>query len=201
MQEGDLILDEVAVLKPVGEKLASEGKQVAQADRKLRDDAKALETSIQQFNAAMDELNAGAKERSEQCPAQIADPALLETCNARARQLIEQQQTLAEQRGPLGTRQQELNARIDKHNVVAKDYDKRNQEFSHRDMLNQRDSEDWLERARAFFSSESTADLVTSAGNPAACSSERLAELAKPGAVAGLKRAQACLKAIKAAIK
>jgi len=201
VQEGDLILEEVAVLKPASEKLAKEGKQVAQADQKLRDEVKALETSIKQFNTSMEELNAGAKEHSEQCPSRIEDPVLLESCNTRAKHLIELQQTLADQRAPLTTRQQELNAQIEKHNAASKDYAKRNQEFSQRDMLNQHDAEDWLGRARTFLSSERVTAFLTSAGDPAACSAERLAELAKLAAVPGLKRAQECLKAIKAAAR
>ena len=201
VQEGDLLLEEVAVLKPASEKLAKEGKQVAQADQKLRDEVKALEASIKQFNTSMEELNAGVKEHSEQCPSQIGDPALLESCNARATEMTGRQQALVDQRAPLTTRQQELNAQIDKHNAASKDFAKRSQEFSQRDMLNQRDAEDWLGRARGFLSSEGAVALMTAAGDPVACSSERLAELAKLAAVPGLKRAQECMKAIKTAIR
>ena len=201
VQEGDLILEEVAVLQPALQKLAKEGKQIAQADQTVRDEGKAVETGIKQFNASMEALSAGAKEQNEQCPRQIEDPVLLESCNTRAKQLVDLQQTLAQQRAPLLLRQQELNARIEKHNAASKDYAKRDQEVSQRDMLNQHDAEDWLGRARAFLASERVTDFLTSIGDPAACSSERLAELAKLAAVPALKRAQACLKAIKAAAR
>jgi hypothetical protein len=199
VQEGDLILEEVTVLKPVSEKLAREGKQIAQMDQALRDEAKGIEAGIKQFNTSMEALNAGAKEQSEQCPREIADPALLESCNTRAKELIELQQKLADQRDPLRVHREDLNGRIEKHNAASKDYAKRNQEFAQRDLLNQRDAEDWLGRAREFLFSERVAAFLTAAGNPAACSSDRLAELARLAAVPGLKRAQECLKAMKAA--
>jgi DNA repair exonuclease SbcCD ATPase subunit len=199
VQEGDLILEEAATLAPANEKLTKEGLQIAASDKALRAEIQALEDGIKRFNASMEQLNVGAKQHQAQCPQRIEDPAQLESCNARAAELAELARKLDERRPALEARRKELNTQVDQHNQASKDFAQRKQEYDSRDMLNQHDAEDWLGRARAFLASETFNTFLAQARSPAACGSDRLAELATLPALKAVTRAQDCLKAVKAA--
>ncbi len=198
VQGGDLILEEAAALAPATEKLTTEGQQIAASDKALRADIQALQASIKQFNASTDELTEGAKQYEAQCPRQIEDRALWEPCNARGTELRELAGRLDAQRPTIEAQQKEVNARIDLHNAAGDDYAKRKQEQDSRDRLNQQDTEDWLGRVRAYLASESSHAVLVRAGDPTVCGLDRTAEVAGARRTAALKRAQDCLKALRA---
>jgi uncharacterized protein YoxC len=199
VQEADLILEEAATLVPAAEQLAQEGQQLAASDQSLREEVRSLNQSITQFNAAMVEQSHGAQALQAQCTGQTADRSLAEACDARMEQLRQQANMLEEERGHVRARQEELNARVDKHNAWGRDYAKRKYTQDSNDTLNQRDAEEWLGRAKQFLASLDFAVLLAQAGNPAACRDEQVSEIATLSVRPAFDRAQACLRAVKAA--
>jgi len=197
VQEGDLILEEAATLAPADEQLAQEEQQLVASEKALRDEAQALNQSITQFNAAMTEYEQEVQTSQKRCASQADDKALEDACDARGVELREQVNLLEEERAQLRARQQDVNARVDKQNAWARDYGKRKGVQNSRDGLNQRDSEEWLGRAKQFLASTDFAALLGQAGSPPACSADQLNEIATLSARPALERAQACLKAVK----
>jgi chromosome segregation ATPase len=197
VQEGDLILEEAATLAPAAEQLAQEGQQLAASEHSLREEVRSLNQTIVQFNATMAEQSQSVHALQTQCADQTTDKALADDCNTRLAQLREQGNTLEEQRGPVRARQEELNARVDKHNAWGRDYAKRKHAQDSTDALNQRDAEEWLERAKQFLASKDFALLLAQAGNPAACRDEQMSEIATLSVRTAFDRAQDCLKAVK----
>jgi uncharacterized protein (DUF3084 family) len=201
VQEGDLILEEAAALAPLNEKLAQEGLELAAAGQALRAEIQALEESIKQFNASMESFNVAAQRYQAQCSQKTDDAALLKSCNARVAELREQALKLDGERPAVEARRKALNLRIDQHNAASKDYTRRKQEFDSRNIPNQSDTEDWLGRARSFFTSEMFGGLLTQTASPSACSPDRIAERPASPASKPVTQAQACLKALKAGLR
>jgi hypothetical protein len=199
VQEGDLILEEEATLAPAAEQLAQEGQQLAASDQSLREEVRSLNQSITQFNAAMAQQSHSAQALQAQCAGQTADKSLAEACDARIGQLRQQANTLEEERGQVRARQEELSARVDKHNAWGRDYAKRKHTQDSNDALNQRDAEEWLGRAKQFLASQDFVVLLAQAGNPAACRDELVSEIATLSVRPAFDRAQACLRAVKGA--
>ncbi len=197
MQEGDLILEEAATLTPSDEQLAKEEQQLVASEKSLREEVQALNQSITQFNAAMAGHNRDMQAFQTKCASPAADKALEDACDARTAQLREQANLLEEERAQLRARQEDLNARVDKQNAWGRDYAKRKGVQDSHDRLNQRDSEEWLGRAKQFLASKDFAALLAQAGSPSACSADQMNEIATLGARPALERAQACLKAVK----
>lgn len=197
VQEGALIQEEAAGLAPATKLLAQEGLEIASSDKALREEVQTLNRDITQFNVAMAEQTRSAEEVKAQCTGQTEDKALVDSCNARITRLRDQANELEEQRPQLRARQEEITARVEKHNAWARDYAKRKQEQDARDKLNQRDGEDWLGRARQFLASGEFAGWLTKAGSPAACGAEQMTEIAALSLYPALDRAEACLKAVK----
>jgi hypothetical protein len=198
VQEGDLILEEAATLAPSDAQLAEERQQLVASEKTLREEVQALNQNITQFNAAMAEQNKAVQTFQTQCPAHTKDQALSDACDKRIAQLREQANLLEDDRLQLRARQEELNARVDKQNAWGRDYGKRKGAQESNDRLNQRDSDEWLGRAKQLLASQDFTFLSAHAGNPQACSADQIAETATLGARAALERIQACLKAIKA---
>ncbi len=197
VQEGDLILEEAATLTPSDEQLAQEEQQLVASEKSLREEVQALNQSITQFNTAMAGHNQDMQASQTKCASPAADKALEDACDARTAQLREQANLLEEERAQLRARQEDLNARVDKQNAWARDYAKRKGVQDSHDRLNQRDSEEWLGRAKQFFASKDFAALLAEAGSPSACGADQMNEIATLGARPALERAQACLKAVK----
>lgn len=198
VQEGDLILEEAAALAPASRLLAEEGLEVAAADKSLREEVQALNRDITQFNAAMAEHNESVQTLRAQCAGDTVDSASVEACNARLTQLRDQASMLDDERLQIRARQEDLNARVQKHNERARDYAGRKQAQDKSDKLNQGDAEDWLARARQFLSSQDFAVWLSQAGNPAPCGAEQIKEIAGSAVHTAVERAEACLKAVKA---
>jgi hypothetical protein len=198
VQEGDLLLEEVATLSPSDERLAEEGRRLVASEQTLREEVQGLNQDITQFNAAMAEQNKAVQTFQTQCPAHTTDPALADVCDKRIAQLREQANLLEDDRLQLRARQEELNARVDKQNAWGRDYAKRKGAQDAHDRLNQRDSDEWLGRAKQLLASEDFAALLAQAGNPPACSADQMAEIATLGTRTSLERIQVCLKALKA---
>lgn len=198
LEEGDLILEEAATLAPSDAQLAQEAQQLSASEKTLREEVQSLNQNITQFNAAMAEQNKAVQTFPRQCPAHINDQALADACDKRIAQLREQANLLENDRLELRARQEELNARVDKQNAWGRDYVKRKGAQDAHDRLNQRDSDEWLGRAKQFLASEDFASLLAHAGSPPACSADQVAEIATLSARASLERIQVCLKALKA---
>ena len=107
-------------------------------------------------------------------PAATDDQALADACDKRIAQLREQANLLEDDRLQLRARQEELNARVDKQNAWARDYGKRKGAQDSHDRLNQRDSDEWLGRAKQFLASGDFTALSAHAGNPQACSVDQI---------------------------
>ena len=198
VQEGDLILEEAATLAPSDAQLAEEGQQLVASEKALREEVQALNQNIVQFNAAMAEQNRAVQTFQAQCPGQTSDQARADACDKRIAQLREQANLLEDERLQLRAHQEELNARVDKQNAWGRDYGKRKGVQDSHDRLNQRDSDEWLVRAKQFFASEDFAALLAHAGSPQACSADRMVEAGALSARPALEQVQACLKALKA---
>jgi len=198
VQEGDLLLEEIATLSPSGEQLAEEGRRLVASEQTLREEVQALNQNIIQFNAAMAEQNQAVQKVQTQCPSRTENQALADACDKRLAQLREQANLLEDDRLQLRARQEELNARVDKQNAWARDYGKRKGTQDSHDRLNRRDSDEWLGRAKQFLASEDFAALLAHAGSPQACGADQISDVATLSARPGLERIQACLKALKA---
>lgn len=198
VQEGDLILEEAATLAPSDAQLAEEGQQLVASEKTLREEVQALNQNISQFNAAMAEQNKAVQTFQTQCPAHTKDQALSDACDKRIAQLREQANLLEDDRLQLRARQEELNARVDKQNAWGRDYGKRKGVQDSHGRLNQRDSDEWLGRAKQFLASADFAALLAHAGNPPACTADQMAEIATLSTRSSLERIQVCLKALKA---
>src|SRR4029077_18442528 len=83
-------------------------------------------------------------------------------------------------------------------NAWARDYGKRRGTQDSHDRLNQRDSDEWLRRAKQLLASQDFTALSAHAGNPQACSTDQMNEIATLTARLALERTLACLKALKA---
>jgi len=198
VQEGDLILEEATALAPAGQLLAEEGLEVAAADKSLRAEVQALNRDITQFNAAMAEHSESAQTLRAQCAGDTVDNASVEVCSARLNQLRDQAGTLDDERLQIRARQEDLNARVQKHNERVRDYASRKQAQDKSEKLNQGDAEDWLARARRFLISQDFAAWLSQAGNPAPCGAEQMKEIEGSAVHTAVERAEACLKAVKA---
>jgi hypothetical protein len=198
VQEGDLLLEEVATLSPSDERLADEGRRLVASEQTLREEVQALNQNIIQFNAAMAEQNQAVQTVQSQCPSRTDDQALADACDKRVAQLREQANLLEDDRLQLRARQEELNALVDKQNAWARDYGKRRGTQDSHDRLNQRDSDEWLRRAKQLLASQDFTALSAHAGNPQACSTDQMNEIATLTARLALERTLACLKALKA---
>jgi hypothetical protein len=198
LQEGDLILEEAATLAPSDAQLAQEGQQLSASEKTLREEVQSLNQNITQFNAATAEQNKAVQTFHAQCPAHIKDQALAEACDKRIAELREQANLLEDDRLQLRARQEELNARVNKQDAWLRDYVKRKGAQDAQGRLNQRDSDEWLGRAKQFLVSEDFAALLAHASSPQACGADQMGELATPGGRVSLERIQVCLKALKA---
>ncbi|HTS53319.1 MAG TPA: hypothetical protein VMH26_08605 [Burkholderiales bacterium] len=199
VQEGALILEEAEALAPVDQTLTQEEREIASSEKTLREEVQALNRDITQFNAVMAEQEHGAEELQAQCAGRTEDKELVDSCNARIARMRDEATKLGEQRSELRAREEEMNARVDKYNAWGRDYAKRKQEQDSRDELNRSDSEDWLGRAKKLLASKEFTAWLARAGNPAACGGEQVGDLASLPLRSALARAQACLKAVKAA--
>ncbi len=198
VQEGDLILEEVATLAPSDVQLAEEGQQLVASEKTLREEVQGLNQNITEFNAAMAEQNKAVQTFQTQCPAQTNDQVLADACDKRIAQLREQANLLEDDRLQLRARQEELNARVDRQNAWGREYGKRKGVQDSHDRLNQRDSDEWLARAKQFLASEDFPTLLAHAGSPQACGADQMAEIATLNTRSSLERIQVCLRALKA---
>ena len=198
VQEGDLILEEAAALAPASKLLTEEGLEVAAADKSLREQVQSLNRDITQFNAAMAEHNESVQTLRAHCAGDTVDNASVEACNVRLTQLHDQAGMLDDERLQIRARQEDLNARVQKHNERARGYASRRQAQDRSEKLNQGDAEDWLTRARQFLISQDFAAWLSQAGNPAPCGAEQMKEIAGSAVQTAVERAEACLKAVKA---
>lgn len=201
IQEADLILQEAAALQPAHDKMAKEGEQMAAQEKALRAEVEGLQDSIKQFNAAMAEINAAAKKHQDECPQKIEDPSLAASCNEKAVELMAQARKLQEQGPQIEARRKELNARVEQHNTANQELAIRRQQSDARDMLNQRDAEEWLGRAREFLASDTFNALPVSSGGVSACAPERIAALTALPSTQAVAQAQACLRAVKPSLQ
>jgi prefoldin subunit 5 len=197
IQEGDLLLEEVARLEPVSEQLAAEGKALDQTERELRAASPALESDIRKYNEALDALEKGVAARQARCPKESADNALVESCNAEAARLNAESQRLGGVRESLDSRRAELNRQIEQFNQARRDFAARQQAHAKRLGPNKTDVDYWVERAAGFLASPDFKSLyVLSAAEPGTCAAGALGELKTQPHWESLKRAQRCLRGV-----
>jgi phage shock protein A len=198
IQEGDLLLEEVAKLEPVGEQLTQEGKALDQAERDLRTASPALESDIRKYNEELNALEQGAAARQARCPKESADNALVESCNAEAARLNTESQRLGGVRDSLDARRVELNRRIEQFNQARREFTGRRQAHERQVGPNKTDVDYWVERAAQFIASPDFKSLyVLSATEPGTCAAGTLGELKTLHHWEALKRAQRCLRAVR----
>jgi hypothetical protein len=197
IQEGDLLLEEVAKLEPVSAQLAQEGKALDQTERELRAASPALESDIRKYNEALTALEKGVAARQARCPKESADNALVESCNAEAARLNAESQRLGGERESLDARRAELNRRIDQFNQIRREYNVRRQAHEKQLGPNKTDVDYWVERAAGFLASSDFKSLyVLSATEPGTCAAGTLGDLKTLQHWEALKRAQGCLRAV-----
>jgi len=201
IQEADLILQEAAALQPVHDKIAKEGARMVAQEKALRGEVEAMQNNIRQFDAAMAEINAATKKYQDECPQKIEDPSVAASCYVRAVELTAQARKLEEQGPQIEVRRKELNTRVEQYNTANQEFAKRRQQSDARDMLNQRDAEEWLGRAREFLASDTFNALPVSSGSVSACAPERIAALTALPSTQAVAQAQACLRAVKPSLQ
>jgi len=199
-EEGGLIVEEAAGLRPAAESLAAEGAELDLAETALRAEQADLNQAIARFNTEHLELERALKEYKAGCPPGSADVVLIEACNARALEFNAAAQRHEAQRPLLEARQREVPARIETQNEARRAWAQRKHEQEPRLHANRTDAEYWLGSARAFIASEAFGALVRKAGAPAACAAATLGDLAVPPAMAAVERAHTCLKAVTKAL-
>lgn len=198
IDEAGLIVEEAAQLRPQAERLAEEGARLDAAEQALRVEQSALNEAVVRFNARNVDLERRLQEHKAQCPAQSEDAALIDACNARAKQFNDAARQHEEERPLLQARQRELPARIEAQNAARREWALRRHELEPKLQANRGDAEYWLAAARTFLASDAFAALAAKAGTPALCGARSLGDLNTPPPAAAVERAYACLKALAA---
>jgi len=196
LQEGGLVRDELERLAVPAQALAAEGAQFDADEQSLREASSALNADIHDFNAALGDLEKAAREQQSRCPRESGDAKLVEACNAEAAAIRQQAQQRDAQRPALLQRQQELNARIERHNAARQDWTGQKSKLDARLELNRTDLSAWLERAQRFFTSDDFGAAYLAAGKPAACKPEALRDLVAAPDASTLERVLRCLQAL-----
>lgn len=195
LQEGGLLRDELEKLSASAQALAAVGAQLDAEEQSLRGASSALNEDIQAFNAALSDLEKAAREQQSRCPRESQDAAVVEACNTEAAAIRKQAQQRDAQRPVLQQRQQDLNARIERHNAARQDWAGQKSKLDARLELNRHDLGAWLERAQRFFATDEFAAADLAANKPAACRPEGL-DLAEAPTAVTLQRALGCLQAL-----
>ena len=195
-QEGDLLLEEALALEPGTRQLEQLGGELAAQGKQLEVEVAGLERLLREYNAEVGTLVARSAAQREQCTAADLPTAQIRDCNDEAVNIAAAGMGLEQRRPELEQRQQQLNQRIDRHNTRRLEWDKARREQDGRTAVNESDAREWLQRARAFWATDEFAALSRAAGTPAACSPARLTVSSTAYPVEGLKRMQACLKAV-----
>jgi hypothetical protein len=201
IQEGDLLLEEVAKLEPVSEQLAREGKALDQTESELRADAPALEADIRKYNDELGALESAATARQVRCSKKPLTNALIEACNAEAARLNAENQRLSSVRASVEARRTELNRRVDQFNQARRDYLNRRQAHERQLGPNKTDVDYWVERAAEFIASPDFKSLyVLSNTEPGTCAADALGDLKSLPPWEALRRGERCLRAVKAGL-
>jgi hypothetical protein len=98
VEEADLLLEELAGLQPVIERLRVEGERLAAAQTALRAELAGLEREIAAYNEAAGALAEGARQHRGRCPRESEDSGLIERCNAAGAELMDRYAVLERQR-------------------------------------------------------------------------------------------------------
>jgi hypothetical protein len=196
IEEGSLILEEAHALQPRADQLAADGAGLDAQGTALQTESAGLNETILKFNATNIELQREVKMHQAECPPESEDKALVESCNARARELQPTVSAHEEQRPVLRQRQQALQQRIEAHNVARREWAAHKRDLEPRVQANRKDADYWLGEARAFLAGDGFLALAKKAGAPAACEPRTLGDLASPPASAAVQRAHACFQAV-----
>jgi hypothetical protein len=198
IQEGDLILEEAVRLDPETDQVLDEGERLDAVEKSLRTDSAALDDAIKKHNAAMTALDQEAKEIRTRCPYESEDVTLVDACNTSARSLALAAELQAKEGDRLEEWQQSLNQQITRQNAARTQWTTRKQESDARVALNRGDLKEWLTRVDAFVASDAFKGFAKQAKNPTECGTERISDLTTLPPVTALRRAQTCLKTLKA---
>jgi len=198
IQEGDLILEEAVRLDPETNQVLDEGERLDAVEKSLRVDSAALDDAIKKHNTAMTTLDQEAKEIRTRCPHESEDVTLVDACNTSARSLALAAELRAKEAADLEEWQQSLNQQITRQNAARIQWGKRKQESDARVALNRGDLKEWLARVNALFASDTFKGFSRQAKNPTECGTERIGDLATLPPVTALRRAQTCMRVLKA---
>jgi chromosome segregation ATPase len=200
LQESDLLLEEVGRLEPVSQQLAQDGQALEQTERELREATPALDADIRKYNSDLAALEKAVGEQKARCPKESTNRTLVESCNARVEELRAENKRLTEERDKLRVRRTELNQRIERFNQERQDWTNRRQVQDKRIVPNRTDVEYWVQRAGDFLATPAFKTLAANAGEPAACAPETVGGLKELYYWEALKRAAACLRAVRAGL-
>jgi hypothetical protein len=198
IQEGDLILEESVRLDPETDQVLDEGERLDAVEKSLRADSAVLDDAIKKHNAAMTILDKEAKEIRTRCPYESEDVTLVDACNTSARSLALAAELRAKEGADLEEWQQSLNQQITRQNAARAQWTTRKQESDARVALNRGDLKEWLIRVNGFLATDAFKGFAKQAKNPTECGTERIGDLATLPPVTALRRAQTCMKALKA---
>jgi len=201
VQEGDLLLEEVAKLEPVSAQLAAEGKALDQSEAELREVSPALDADIRKYNGELAALEKSAAARQARCPKESADNTLVESCNAQAAQLNAESQRLAGVRDQLHARRSELNQRVERYNREHQDWAARKRAHDKLVAPNKSDVDYWVQRASEYLASPAFKSLyVASSVDPGTCGPDKLGDLKAVQYSEALRRLQDCFRSVRAGL-
>jgi chromosome segregation ATPase len=195
-QQGDLLQQQAATLQPRTRELERRGAELAAEGKQLSADVAVVERLVREYNAEVGALAATASAQREHCTSGPLAAQQVGECNDEGANLAAQAGLLEQRRAKLDERQRALNQSIDRHNARRLEWERAKREHDGRRDANESDLRQWLQRARAFWSSDGFAALSRAAGSPAVCSSVRLSAADAAHPVEAAKRMQLCLKAV-----
>ncbi len=195
-QQGDLLQQEATTLQPRTRELEQRGGELAAEEKQLEAAVATLERLVRAYNAEAAALGSAAGAQRERCTSGSLDAQQVLGCNGEASNLAAQALSLEQRRTQLDQRQHALNPSIDRHNARRLEWERAGREHDQRTDVNESAVRQWLQRARAFWSSDEFAALSRAAGTPVACSATRLSTSDAAHPLETLKRMQLCLKAV-----
>lgn len=195
-QQGDLLQQQAATLQPRTRELERRGAALAAEAKQLAADVAVVERLVREYNAEVGALAATVNAQREHCTSGPLVAQEIAECNTQGADLTAQAGLLEQRREKLDERQRTLNQSIDRHNARRLEWERAKREHDTRRDANESDLRQWLQRARAFWSSDGFAPLSQAAGSPSVCSSAQLAAADAAHLLEAVKRMQLCLKAV-----
>lgn len=196
IRSGDLLLRQAAVLRPRGRELDKRGAELTAGEKRLDADVAAEERLILAYNADAGALASEAAAQRERCVTEPLDAEQVRECNDAGAKLAARALLLDRRRAKLDERRHALNQSIDRHNARRSQWERAKREQDRHRSANEAQARQWLQRARALWSSDGFAALSKAARTPAACSAAQLSTSDAAHPFEALKRMQQCFKSV-----